>query len=236
MITISDLRQRQALPLRAKVLMTQSRIREWYNHYDGDVYVSFSGGKDSTVLAHLVHDIYPDVPLIFSNTGLEYPEIQSFARKMGAEFVRPKMMFSEVVSKYGYPVISKEVSETIWYARKIHGTEGKWLRLLGKCFKEEPEEEKGQNIRREMLQGTFETKKRKQQGAQTRSMFNKEKWLPLCNGRPYGASLRRRLCSSYHRDRIFLAALRRHPSFEHSVSRCGRCVFPLYAHSRKALV
>ena len=181
MITISDLRQRQALPLRAKVLMTQSRIREWYNHYDGDVYVSFSGGKDSTVLAHLVHDIYPDVPLIFSNTGLEYPEIQSFARKMGAEFVRPKMMFSEVVSKYGYPVISKEVSETIWYARKIHGTEGKRLRLPGKCFKEEPEEEKGQNIRREMLQGTFETKKRKQQGAQTRSMFNKEKWLPLCN-------------------------------------------------------
>ena len=56
MITISDLRQRQALPLLAKVLMTQSRIREWYNHYDGDVYVSFSGGKDSTVLAHLVHD------------------------------------------------------------------------------------------------------------------------------------------------------------------------------------
>ena len=35
--------------------------------------VSFSGGKDSTVLAHLVHDIYPNVPLIFANTGLEYP-------------------------------------------------------------------------------------------------------------------------------------------------------------------
>ena len=119
MPTISDLRQRQALPLRAKVLMTQNRIREWYNHFDGDVFVSFSGGKDSTVLAHLVHDIYPDVPLVFSNTGLEYPEIQSFARKMGAEFIRPKMTFSEVLSKYGYPIISKETAEAINGARRL---------------------------------------------------------------------------------------------------------------------
>lgn len=121
---ISDLRQRQALPLRAKVLMTQNRIREWYNHFNGDVYVSFSGGKDSTVLAHLVNDIYPDVPLVFSNTGLEYPEIQAFARKMGAEFIRPKMSFSEVISKYGYPIISKENAEAIYYARKIRNSEG----------------------------------------------------------------------------------------------------------------
>lgn len=123
---ISDLRQRQALPLRAKVLMSQNRIREWYDHWDGDVYVSFSGGKDSTVLAHLVHDIYPDVPLVFSNTGLEYPEIQIFAKKMDAEFIRPKMMFSEVISKYGYPIIGKEVAEAIHYARMIkNGREGK---------------------------------------------------------------------------------------------------------------
>ena len=118
------LQQYQALPLIAKVRMTQNRIREWYNHYEGNVYVSFSGGKDSTVLAHLVHEIFPDVPLVFSNTGLEYPEIQSFARKMGAEFVRPKMMFPDVVGKFGYPIISKEVAEAIWYARKIKNSGG----------------------------------------------------------------------------------------------------------------
>ena len=82
----SDLRQRQALPLSAKVLMSQNRIREWYQHFNGDVCVSFSGGKDSTVLAHLVHDMYPEVPLVFCNTGLEYPEIQAFAKKMGAGY------------------------------------------------------------------------------------------------------------------------------------------------------
>ena len=113
------LRQYQCLPLRAKVSMSQNRIREWYNHFDGSVYVSFSGGKDSTVLAHLVHELYPDVPLVFANTGLEYPEIQAFAKKMGAEFIRPKMSFSEVISIYGYPLISKENAEAIYYARCI---------------------------------------------------------------------------------------------------------------------
>lgn len=113
------LRQYQALPLTAKVHMSQARIREWYDHWEGNVCISFSGGKDSTVLAHVVHDLYPKVPLVFVNTGLEYPEIQSFARKMGAEFIRPKMRFDEVISKYGYPIISKENAEAIHYARKI---------------------------------------------------------------------------------------------------------------------
>ena len=118
------LKQMQRLPLIVKIRKTQLRIREWYEHFEGKVYVSFSGGKDSTALAHLVHEIYPDVPLVFSNTGLEYPEIQSFARRMGAEFIRPKMMFSEVISKFGYPIISKEVAEAIYYARKIHNGGG----------------------------------------------------------------------------------------------------------------
>lgn len=113
------LRQYQSLPLRAKIGMTEARIIEWYDHFNGDVCVSFSGGKDSTVLAHLVHEYYPEVPLVFANTGLEYPEIQAFARKMGAEFVRPKMSFSEVISTYGYPIISKENAEAIYYARRV---------------------------------------------------------------------------------------------------------------------
>ena len=125
MPTKSDLLQRQALPLGAKVVMSQNRIREWYQHFNGDVCVSFSGGKDSTVLAHLVHDMYPSVPLVFCDTGLEYPEIKAFAKKMGAELIRPKMSFSEVISTYGYPIISKENAEAIHYARKIRNGGGK---------------------------------------------------------------------------------------------------------------
>lgn len=181
---ISDLRQRQALPLRAKILMSQNRIREWYNHFNGDVYISFSGGKDSTVLAHLVHDIYPDVPLVFSNTGLEYPEIQSFARKMGAEFVRPQMRFDQVISKYGYPIISKVVAEAICQARKIiNGSDKrKWTEDKRGELKGEMtfiKNSDGKNVkmsqRRKVLLGVAEYAK------ETRSIFNKEKWLPLCN-------------------------------------------------------
>lgn len=118
------LRQLQALPLIAKIRASEARISEWYRHFDGQVFVSFSGGKDSTVLAHIVHEWYPEVPLVFCNTGLEYPEIQDFARRMGAEFIRPKMQFSEVISTYGYPIISKENAEAIHYARKIRNGGG----------------------------------------------------------------------------------------------------------------
>ena len=95
---------------------------------DGQVYVSFSGGKDSTVLKHIVDSMYDDVPALFVNTGLEYPEIQSFVRDIKSgnydcfnsdvEIVRPEMRFDEVLKNYGYPVISKEVSQIIREAKK----------------------------------------------------------------------------------------------------------------------
>lgn len=51
--TIDELHQWQALPLNIKVLMTAERIRSWVNEFGEDgVYLSFSGGKDSTVLGH----------------------------------------------------------------------------------------------------------------------------------------------------------------------------------------
>jgi len=43
------LKQRQSLPLKAKIVLSEQRIREFYNHFDGQVYISFSGGKDSIV-------------------------------------------------------------------------------------------------------------------------------------------------------------------------------------------
>ena len=114
------LRELQALPLDRKIQISQARIIEWYQRNKGNVVVSFSGGKDSTVLLHLVRSIYPDVPAVFSNTGLEFPEIQRFVRTFpNVEIVAPKMNFSEVISTYGYPLIGKEVAEAIYYARRI---------------------------------------------------------------------------------------------------------------------
>ena len=189
-----DLKQMQSLPLEAKIVMTQQRIKVWFESWvkytifnsktkktrfvthteepnengcfikrkkkvngenvevdelvkgtklkpteyieaaeDGQVYVAFSGGKDSTVLADLTarfckrygYALY----LLFVNTGLEYPEIQKFVKtfaewlrntyeiEVHLEILRPEMRFDEVIKKYGYPAISKEISEVIYSVR-----------------------------------------------------------------------------------------------------------------------
>lgn len=115
MRTKEDLRQMQALPLGAKILMTKNRVREWVREYGEDgVYISFSGGKDSTVLLHIVRSMFPDVEAVFVNTGLEYPEIQKFVKTFdNVTILRPEMRFDEVIKKYGYPLITKEVSGKI---------------------------------------------------------------------------------------------------------------------------
>lgn len=112
------LQELQALPLWRKIQITQTRIIEWYHHYNGQVYVSFSGGKDSTVLLDLTRRIFPDVEAVFVNTGLEYPEIQKFVKTFdNVTILRPKMRFDEVIKKYGYPLISKEMALNLHYAR-----------------------------------------------------------------------------------------------------------------------
>lgn len=117
--TIGDLRQMQSLPLSAKIRMTEHRIREWYEEFDGQVYVSFSGGKDSTVLLDIARKLYPDIPAVFVNTGLEYPSVRRFAlSKENVAELRPEMNFRDVIIKYGYPIISKEISQTLYEARK----------------------------------------------------------------------------------------------------------------------
>lgn len=95
----------------------------------GACYVSFSGGKDSTVLADLTARFCKEygykLVLLFVNTGLEYPEIQKHVKAfhkyleskydMEIELVikRPEMRFDQVLTNYGYPVISKEVAQKI---------------------------------------------------------------------------------------------------------------------------
>lgn len=115
-----ELRQMQSLPLAAKVRMTENRIRDWVREFGEDgVYVSFSGGKDSTVLLHIVRSMYPDIEAVFVNTGLEYPEIQRFVKTFdNVTILRPKMRFDEVVKKYGYPLISKVVGNCVAGAKR----------------------------------------------------------------------------------------------------------------------
>lgn len=123
-----ELQQKKSLPLDAKILMTKRRLKQWHIKYNGNVYLAFSGGKDSTVLKDILQDIFPDVPTVFCNTGLEYPEVKKFAMSQNnVKVITPKMMFKEVISRYGYPVISKEQSS---YIADIRNTKSEYIRNL----------------------------------------------------------------------------------------------------------
>jgi len=83
----------------------------------GQVFVSFSGGKDSTVLLDLVRKVYPNAPAVFVDTGLEYPEVRQFAKSRENVIVlKPEMSFRKVIETYGYPLVSKQIANVIEYA------------------------------------------------------------------------------------------------------------------------
>lgn len=145
------LKQMQDLPLELKIRLTQDRIREWYEHWDGEVSVSFSGGKDSTVLLDIAREMYPDIEAVFVDTGLEYPEIRKFVKTFdNVTWLKPEMRFDEVITRFGYPAISKSVSHNVAIARRnpygnirtkifeqetgIYGMK-KWLPLLSENFR-----------------------------------------------------------------------------------------------------
>jgi len=110
----SFLYQKQSLSLDKKVILAKQAIRDFYDGVDGKVRIAFSGGKDSTVLLHLIRSIYPDVPAIFVDTGLEYPEIRGFVKTIdNVAWLKPEMSFKKVIETYGYPVISKRIARML---------------------------------------------------------------------------------------------------------------------------
>ncbi len=150
----------QSWCLQRKIQVTQTRIIEWYQHYNGQVYVSFSGGKDSTVLLDLARRAFPNIEAVFIDTGLEYPELRNFVKTFNnVTWIKPKINFKKVIESYGYPVISKSVSQRVEGARKgqrscisllegTYSTNGKdlsmyncpkWKFLLDSSFKISPQ-------------------------------------------------------------------------------------------------
>ena len=120
------------LPLEKKIALSLEKIKEWYDYYDGKVYISFSGGKDSTVLMHLVRSLYPDVPLVYFDTGLAFPEERTYALSFGQiEIVRVKKTFKEIITKYGYPLVSKETARKIYDIKTSKSAVLREKRLFG---------------------------------------------------------------------------------------------------------
>lgn len=120
--TMSDLYQMQSLPLSAKISMTARRINEWVNEFGEDgVYLSFSGGKDSTVLGHIIREVcgYKNIPFVFVDVPTQYPELKQFAQTFdNLVILKPKISFAQVCEKYGFPLFGKEIANCIDGARR----------------------------------------------------------------------------------------------------------------------
>lgn len=155
-MTENELKTMQNYPLWMKIEKTKLRIKEWYEHYNGEVYVSFSGGKDSTVLLDIIRKMYPEIQAVFSDTGLEFPEIKEFVKRQeNITIIKPDKSFKQVINEKGYPIVSKSVANCVRLAKKnieegkntlrvrqIKGLEkgsiynkGKWEFLLDAPFK-----------------------------------------------------------------------------------------------------
>ena len=134
--TLGDLYQMQSLSLDAKVRMSIARIEGWIQEFGEDgVYISFSGGKDSTVLMDIIRNqMGYDIPAVFVDVPTQYPELRDFAKTWdNVEVLKPKISFMEVCEKYGFPLISKEIAGQVNGARK-------YLIKLSKDFNKTPDE------------------------------------------------------------------------------------------------
>lgn len=83
-------------------------------------YISFSGGKDSTILSELVDYAIPNnkIPRVFVNTGIEYNLIIEFVKKKQKQDSRfiiivPSLPIKTTLEKYGYPFKSKDHADKV---------------------------------------------------------------------------------------------------------------------------
>lgn len=129
----------QARKFGDKVQTSIAKIMEAMVRYEKQMYVSFSGGKDSTVLVDLVAQVCKmfncKLVLWFSDTGLEYPEVRDHVKSF-PDYLRKKydievqlimdypkdkngkrILFKDIVFRYGYPIVSKEISRDVCAAR-----------------------------------------------------------------------------------------------------------------------
>ena len=146
-MNMNELKLMQNYPLDIKIAKTKNRIREFYEYFDGEVYIAFSGGNDSLVMLHIIRSLYPDITAVFVDTGVEFPEVRKFVKSFdNVVILKPEKNFSQIINEYGYPVISKDVSNSIRLARK--------------------------NI----ADGKVTERVKQFDGSMKRSRFNKEKW------------------------------------------------------------
>lgn len=132
-MTAKELLERQTWTLEQKIDHAVGTIEAFIARTGKTPYVSFSGGKDSTVLLDLVRRfVSKDIKGVFDNTGNEFPEIVRFARNTeNVTFITPKINIRQTIANIGFPLISKETAKGIRDAKTTKSEKLLKIRLFG---------------------------------------------------------------------------------------------------------
>ena len=115
-----------------KIKLSEEIIKKSYIENNGKIFISFSGGKDSTILRHIALRIFPDLKVVFSNTTNELREVIKYVKTFpNIITVKPKIGFEEVIKKHGFPLVSKEVSQKVNDLKRINTPRTRNTRMYG---------------------------------------------------------------------------------------------------------
>ena len=130
-MTLEDLKQRQSWTFDQKLDHAVATVENFFSRLDGRCFVSFSGGKDSTVLLDLCRRfVDKNMLAVFCNTGAEYPDVVNFVHSIdNVKIIKPASTFKEVIEQRGFPLISKETARYIRQARHTKSEKLRELRL-----------------------------------------------------------------------------------------------------------
>jgi len=119
---LKTLRERQQWTLAQKIDHSLGVIDQFASHFNNQVFVAFSGGKDSCVMLSLVEMIIPNVQCMFVMTGCESPSVCRFIRQQkethNIEIVKPVKTLKQVFAECGFPLVSKRVSHDVQAVRR----------------------------------------------------------------------------------------------------------------------
>jgi 3'-phosphoadenosine 5'-phosphosulfate sulfotransferase (PAPS reductase)/FAD synthetase len=112
-------------PLEKKITYSRALICRALEERSSQV-VCWSGGKDSTVVLHLVRKYRKRIPVIFIETGVDFPETIQFVKEVAAKWrldlhasrPSPDVSFWQLGREYGWPILGKGVASNVERARR----------------------------------------------------------------------------------------------------------------------
>lgn len=107
---LDELKPLVEMPFVDKYAITQTIIERNLRDLGQSCAIAFSGGKDSLVVVWLVIQLRSNIPVVFNNTGVEYPETVRFVHETAQAWnlnlieVKPEITFWDCVERWGFPV------------------------------------------------------------------------------------------------------------------------------------